>query len=131
MPNIIKEKLVKSKEKLKEKAKNFKPKEVISKLRDKGRTGSRRLSWLLLGIFLYFYFEWWAWTLKFQDMNVNCKIFQECSSNYSSLYFVGLSFICCCTVYIQVFSKHPEKYGLPSICQVSCLVSHCHFIWFS
>ena len=58
MPNIIKEKLVKSKEKLKEKAKNFKPKEVISKLRDKGRTGSRRLSWLLLGIFLHFYFEW-------------------------------------------------------------------------
>ena len=60
MPNIIKEKFVKSKEKLREKARNFKPKEVISKLRDKGRTGSRRLSWLLLGIFLYFYFEWWA-----------------------------------------------------------------------
>jgi len=58
MPNIIKEKLVKSKEKLKEKAKKFKPKEVISKLRDKGRTGSRRLSWFLLGIVLYFYFEW-------------------------------------------------------------------------
>ena len=58
MPNIIKEKLVKSKEKLKEKAKKFKPKEVISKLRDKGRTGSRRLSWVLLGIVLYFYFEW-------------------------------------------------------------------------
>ena len=69
MPNIIKEKFVKSKEKLKEKARNFKPKEVISKLRDKGRTGSRRLSWLLLGIFLYFYFEWWAKTekIKFLD----------------------------------------------------------------
>ena len=54
-------------------------------------------------------------------MNVNCKIFQECSSNYSPLYFVGLSPICCCTFHIQVFSIHSEKYGLPSICQVSCL----------
>ena len=79
MPNIIKEKLVKSKEKLKEKAKNFKPKEVISKLRDKGRTGSRRLSWFLLGIVLYCYFEWWGWI----------PIFHFVSSHDMLLIFLG------------------------------------------
>lgn len=65
MPNKLKERLKVTKEKFAdkakkfaEKAKKFKPTLVISKLRDGGRTGARRTAWLILGIVLYFFFEW-------------------------------------------------------------------------
>ena len=53
MPNKLKEKLALSKERLKIQARKFKPKLVITKLREEGRTGARRCAWLLLGIILY------------------------------------------------------------------------------
>ena len=57
MPSKIKEKLALSKEKIKEHAKKFKPKLVISKLRHEGPAGARRCAWLILGIILYL-LEW-------------------------------------------------------------------------
>ena len=57
MPSKIKEKLALSKEKIKEHAKKFKPKLVISKLRNEGPAGARRCAWLILGIILYL-LEW-------------------------------------------------------------------------
>ena len=57
MPNRLKEKLALSKERLKIQARKFKPKLVITKLREEGRTGARRSVWLLLGIVLYL-FDW-------------------------------------------------------------------------
>ena len=57
MPSKIKEKLALSKEKIKEQAKKFKPKLVISKLRHEGPAGARRCAWLILGIILYL-LEW-------------------------------------------------------------------------
>ena len=59
MPSKIKEKLVLSKEKIKEQAKKFKPKLVISKLRHEGPAGARRCAWLILGIILYL----WGWSV--------------------------------------------------------------------
>ena len=53
MPSKIKEKLVLSKEKIKEQAKKFKPKLVISKLRSEGPAGARRCAWIILGVVLY------------------------------------------------------------------------------
>ena len=53
MPSKIKEKLVLSKEKIKEQAKKFKPKLVISKLRHEGPAGARRCAWIILGVLLY------------------------------------------------------------------------------
>ena len=60
MPNKLTEKLAQSKARIKEKAKKFKPKLVISKLRDGGRVGARRSAWSILGILLYAYFGWWV-----------------------------------------------------------------------
>ena len=57
MPSKIKEKLALSKEKIKEQAKKFKPKLVISKLRHEGPAGARRCAWLILGVVLYL-LEW-------------------------------------------------------------------------
>ena len=66
MPSKIKEKLALSKEKIKEQAKKFKPKLVISKLRHEGPAGARRCAWLILGIVLYL----WGWSVIFRSGNL-------------------------------------------------------------
>ena len=66
MPSKIKEKLALSKEKIKEQAKKFKPKLVISKLRHEGPAGARRCAWLILGIVLYL----WGWSVISRSGNL-------------------------------------------------------------
>jgi len=53
MPSKLKEKLALSKERLKMQAKKFKPKLVMTKLREEGRVGARRCVWLVIGLILY------------------------------------------------------------------------------
>ena len=58
MPSKLKEKGSKLKEKIKKEIKEFKPKLVMSKIREKGRTGARRGVWSLGGVMLYFLYGW-------------------------------------------------------------------------
>ena len=73
MPSKIKEKLALSKEKIKEHAKKFKPKLVISKLRNEGPAGARRCAWLILGIVLYL-LEWSVISQDSRDLLQNIVI---------------------------------------------------------